>query len=102
MQRRFVTGQILKARRNKNILSFDFKVSDSYIIEFPAQDCSIRREHTRWKSDSRTLLVLGTAIRERVDDLSDILDAVTRLEMRLFKYAAVAGSRTLNVRTAIL
>jgi len=45
------------------------------------------------------VLVLGTAIRERVDDLSDILNAVTRLEMRLFKYAGVSVSHTLNVRT---
>jgi len=48
----------------------------------------------------RTALVLGTAIKEQVDDLSDILDAVTQLEMRLFKYAGVTVSRTLNVRTA--
>jgi len=48
------------------------------------------------------VLVVGTAIKERVDDLSNILDAVTRIEMRLFKYAGVAVSRTLNVRTASL
>jgi len=32
------------------------------------------------------MLVLGTAIKEQVDDLSNILDAVTQLELRLFKY----------------
>jgi len=49
---------------------------------------------------AHTVLVLGTAIRERVDDLSDILDVVTRLTMRLFQYVGVAVSHTLNVRTA--
>ena len=48
------------------------------------------------------MLVLGTVIKERVDDLSDIRVAVTRLEMRLFKYAGVAVCRTLYVRTASL
>jgi len=43
---------------------------------------------------AHTVLVLGTAIKERVDDLSDILDAVTRLEMRLFRYAGVPVSST--------
>jgi len=43
-----------------------------------------------------TVLVFGTAIKERVDDLSDVLDALTRLEMRLFKYGGVAMSRTFN------
>jgi len=51
---------------------------------------------------THTVLVLGTAISERVDDLSDILDAVTWLEMRLFKYAGVTVSHTLNLRTASL
>jgi len=51
---------------------------------------------------THTVLVLGTAVKERVDDLSDILDAVTRLEMRLFKYAGVSVSRTLNLRTGSL
>jgi len=43
--------------------------------------------HTLKERLAYTMLVLGTAIKERVDKLSDILDAVTRLEMRLFKYA---------------
>jgi len=51
---------------------------------------------------AHTVLVLGTAIKERADDQIDILDAVTRLEMRLFKYTGVAVSRTLNVRMASL
>jgi len=54
--------------------------------------------HTLKERLAHIVLVLGTAIKERVDDLSDILDAVTRLVMRLFKYAGVAVSRTLNVR----
>jgi len=58
--------------------------------------------HTLKERLAHTVLVLGTAIMERVDDLSDILDAVTRLEMRLFKYAGVSVSHTLNIRTASL
>jgi len=50
--------------------------------------------HTLKERLEPTVLVLGTAIKERVDDLSDILDAVTQLEMRLFKYAGVAVSRS--------
>jgi len=45
--------------------------------------------HTLKERLAHRVLVLGTAIKERVDDLSDILDAVTRLEMRLFKYAGI-------------
>jgi len=58
--------------------------------------------HTLKELLAHTVLVLGTAIRERVNDLCDIQDAVTRLEMKLFKYAGVAVSSTLNVRTASL
>jgi len=42
--------------------------------------------HTLKERLAHTVLVL-TAIKERVDDLSDTLDAVMRLEMRLFKEA---------------
>ena len=48
------------------------------------------------------MFVLGTAIKERVDDLSDIRVPVTQFEIRLFKYSGVAMSRTLNVRMASL
>ena len=56
--------------------------------------------HTLKEQPVQTVLVLGTAIKERVDDLSDIRVLLTQLEMRLFKYSGVAVSRTLNVRTA--
>ena len=40
---------------------------------------------------AHTVFVFGTAIKERVDDLSDIRVPVTRFEMRLFKYSGVAN-----------
>ena len=58
-----------------------------------AQTLKERRAHT--------VFVLGTAIKERVDDHSDIRVPVIQFEMRLFKYAGVAMSRTLNVRTSV-
>jgi len=103
MQKRFATGQMSKARRNKNVFSFDLKafrqlhnwISGGRLFHSTGA-------HTLKERLAHTVLVLGTAIKERVDDQSDILDAVTRLEMRLFKYAGVAVSRTLNVTTASL
>jgi len=58
--------------------------------------------HTLKERLAHTVLVLATAIKPRFNDLSDILDAVTLLEMRLFKYAGLAVSRTLHVRIASL
>jgi len=45
------------------------------MIEFPAEDCSTRllEAHALKERLAHTALVLGTAIRELVDDLSDIL-----------------------------
>jgi len=95
--------QMLKARRNKNVLSFDLKVFRQLRDWISGERLfHTTGAHTLKERLAHTVLVLGTAIRERVDDLSDILDAVTRLEMRLFKYAGVSVSRTLNVRTASL
>jgi hypothetical protein len=51
---------------------------------------------------AHTVLVLGTVIKERDDDLSDIRVPETGLEVRLLKYGGIALSRTLNVRTASL
>jgi len=103
MQRRFATGQMSKARPNKNVFSFDLKVfrllhnwiSGGWL--FHTTGANILKERL-----AHTVIVLGTAIKERVNELRDILDAVTRLEMRLFKYAGIAVSRTFNLRTASL
>jgi len=37
---------MLKAWRNKNVLSFDFKFSDSYIIEFPVETLNLTETET--------------------------------------------------------
>jgi len=73
---------------------------DGYIIEYPVEDFHTTGARTLKERLAHTVLVLGTAINEQVDDMSDVLDAVTRLEMRLFEYDGDAMNRTLNVRTA--
>jgi len=95
---RFTTGQMSKARRIKNVFSFDLKVFrqlHNWISGgrlFHTTGAHMLKERLAY-----TVLVLGTAINERVNDLSDILDAVTRLEIRLLKYAGVAVRRMVSL-----
>jgi len=90
MQRRFAIGRMLKARRNKNVLSFDLKVFRQLQNWISGGRLFHTTEaHTLKERLAHTVLVLGTAIRERVDDLSDILDAVTRLVRRCYRESHV-------------
>jgi len=70
-----VTGQMLKAPRNIKCLKFRFKSFRHNLIP-GGRLFHTTGAHTLKERLAHTVLVLGNAIRERVDDLSDILDVV--------------------------